>query len=35
MDAKTCWELFRHTGAPVFYLLYCVQTAAENAEASA
>lgn len=35
MDAKTCWELFQRTGAPVFYLLYCAQAAAENAEVSA
>lgn len=32
MDAKTCWDLFLRTGAPVFYLLYRTQLAAENAE---
>jgi hypothetical protein len=32
MDSVTCWNLFQRTGAPVFYLLYREQLAAENAE---
>ena len=23
MGPEACWELFRATGEPVFYLLYC------------
>lgn len=34
MTAQTAWELFRATGAPVFYLLYR-QAAAPTAELTA
>jgi|GEM_PF-5732319 len=35
MSAEACWELFRLTGAPAFYLLYAEQSAAENTAESA
>ena len=30
MDAKACWELFRATGQPLFYLLYQAESAQET-----
>ena len=35
MDASVCWELFRETGQPVFYLLYRQAAEAEAAPRTA
>lgn len=35
MNVKGCWELFLRTGSPVFYLLYCELTAADDAAETA